>query len=128
MKALPFIACWLLRATHAAAQAGKVWTDDDLKKPIPRAHRQVTERELVGLRAGAYVAPPVFAPGGYYGTNWKPSDDVPAHQFPVYDTNLFQQHYAIQPLWQPLAFYPYSYQQRTFISRRPVRPAPVRKR
>jgi hypothetical protein len=126
MKSIASIALAFLLLCAAQAFAQKVWTNEDLKKPLPRPSRHLSEQEIASLRAGAYVAPPVYAPGGSYSIPWTPADDRPAHQLPaLFDVNRFDGYYATQPLWQPLSWYPYSYpyyQRPIVVERRPARP------
>lgn len=102
----------LLIAGVASAQqrASKVWTDADLKKPIrAKHHRQLTESEMAGVRARAFVAPPVWPAGPVsVGTTWTPDDDRPDRgRLPVwYGHDIsWPQFYASQPIW-PSVWYP----------------------
>lgn len=110
MRTASVVVVALLLASIASAQS-KVWTDADLKKPIrAKHHRQVTESELAGIRARAFVAPPTYPPGPIsVGTTWTPDDDRPDRgRLPVwYDYSWQPQYYAVQPLW-PSVWYPQS--------------------
>lgn len=116
MKTFAFVAALLCAAFASAQDLPKVWTNDDLrnmKHPI-NSRRRLTQEELDGIKARAYVAPPTFPPGPTsYGTRWTPADDRPDRGvMPTwYTTPTIDCCYASQPLW-PWTWYPYPIYQR----------------
>jgi hypothetical protein len=98
----------LLELVASAQQPSKVWTNRDLERPIQLPpHRHVTESEMEGIRARAFVATPVYEPGWSYVIPWTPEQDRPKMQrLPRASYNDYGRRYAEQTYYPSWLWYP----------------------
>jgi hypothetical protein len=123
MKTIVIAWLFVILASSASAQPPKVWTNRDLERPIKVdqvvARRTITDAEMAGIRARAFVAPPVYEPGWSYVIPWKPEDDAPkVRPLPTWSNDHYGQRYAEQPYYPSWLWYP---QTRVIVTgRRPL--------